>query len=249
MGMTRAERLKLSSAKGSFLNNLTVVGVLLFVCNACALFYLSDFESRGVRLASSLVLVLYYIFLLPKYSRLLILILVSFIIRDCAALVYETPLGVYSYFSFGLIAYLILTFKQFSNLKQYRFEYPSVLSIVLFAIASFFILYNLETAVEPYFENTSTPFFFYVLGTSVIIVLFMAVYYYYRLGSLRALIFCFSVFAFMLSDVLSNFAYYADLFYLFLFVRFFYLAGLILLINYGVSHELREKEYEYNKEA
>lgn len=248
MRIIREENLEISSAKRPLLNYLTFVGVLLFLCNAFSLFYLPDFEARGVRLASSLFIVLYYIFLLPKYSRLLMVILIFFVLRDISAMVYETTLGAYGYFSFGLLAYLVLTFKQFRNLKHYRFEHPSVVSILVFALASIFILYNLETAVEPYFKYASTAIFFYVLGLSIILLLFMAVYYYYRLGSLRSLVFCFSVFAFMISEVLSNFAYYADLFHLFVFVRFFYFAGLILLIYYGVSRELRTKEDKFSKE-
>ncbi|MFI8378620.1 hypothetical protein [Leeuwenhoekiella sp. NPDC079379] len=234
--------------KSTWLNKLVYLGGFLIICNVLSVIFLPVITTRYLRLISSVIILLYYLFLLPKHNLLFFFAIAAFIVRDYFSIYYESQTSTYLYFVFGFIAYSILVIKQARNLRLYRVQLPSLLSLVLFAIASFFILILLETLVKENFTSSATTYFFYSMGTSIILLLFIAIYYHYRLGNLRSLIFSFSVFSFMISDAICCFAYYMDLYNLYIAVRLFYILGLILLTNYAVNSTLRKKELSFKEE-
>ena len=234
--------------KTVWLKNLIYLGGILIVCNTLATIFFNLTVMRYTRFISSVLILVYYQFVMPKHNKLFFFAIAAFVLRDYFMISYEDQKNTYLFFTCGFIAYTLLTIKQVRNLLRFRFEFPPLLAIGLFALISFFILCVLESLVQEYFLNVQTSYLFYAMGTSLICLIFVAIYYYYRLGNLRSLVFSFGVFSLMISDVNLCVAYYLGCTSLDIPVRVFYILGLVLIINYGVNTAMRKKEMNLKEE-
>ncbi|WP_442844548.1 hypothetical protein [Leeuwenhoekiella sp. H156] len=214
---------------------LAAIGVLLIAINFIAVLFFPTDASRVIRFAGSTVLNGYFLIVFPAHRKKLIITLIAFWFRDIAAIFYEDGTNDWGFFICGGIAYLSLFIRQLKSLWRFKIITPSITITGFVVLACFVILYSLESVLDMAEHDRDLIYYFYFLGISIVFLILLAVYYYYRIGGVRALSFSFAVFAFTISDIAAYFGVYMEDHLFFLVTRTFYLAGLIMLMNYAIT--------------
>ncbi|MFD2828627.1 hypothetical protein ACFSYG_19265 [Leeuwenhoekiella polynyae] len=189
---------------------LFAIGLGLVIVNCLAVLFFPTFISRMLRFVGSTLLIGFFVFSFPKQSKVLMLALIAFWLRDIAAIFYEDSLISLGFFICGGIAYFSLFFRQLKNLLRFKLMTPSFAITGFVVLACFGMLYSLESVLAIQDHERSLIYYYYFLGISIVFSLLLAIYYYYRLGSLRALLFSFAVFSFAISDIAAYLGIYLE---------------------------------------
>lgn len=220
---------------------LLAVGIFAIIFNVIAVLYLPTYVSRSLRFIGSTILISSFLISFPKQRNSLLLVLIAFWMRDISAIFYGTGASGIGYFICGGIGYFALFFRKLKRMMRYKIITPSFLVTTFFIIAFILILYTLESVFDESVVENSIIYYFYFLGTSILLLVLLAIYYYYRIGGMRALLFSFAVFSFTLSDIAAYYGIFLEESLFFIATRIFYFVGLLTLINFTITEAIDDE--------
>lgn len=216
--------------------------LFLFVINGAIIFYTDVTQSRYIRLVSTALFLMAYIFMSKKRNRYVTTVLVFLLLKDVFIQSYEENSGYILYLAFGVLAYATLIVERLPKLKEIGFNSTLIFVSILLIAANTYTLHVIMNMIGFVFESAAQVAMFYSYGAFMMILAVVAVAYNNQANSNRSLLFTFIVFAFILSDITALFAYYFGIDFCYYIDRLSYLLGFVLLVNYGLNFGLMREE-------
>ncbi|RMB56229.1 hypothetical protein EAX61_15340 [Dokdonia sinensis] len=177
-----------------------------------------------------------------RRNNYVLAVLFFFLLKDIFIQSYEEGVGYIMYLAFGILAYTTLVIERLPKLKEITLNKTLVFVSILLITANTYTLHVIMNMIGFVFESTTQVAMFYMYGAFMMILSVSAVAYNNQANSNRSLLFTFMVFAFILSDVTSLFAYYFGIEFCYYIDRVSYLLGFAFLINYGLNFSLIREE-------
>ncbi|MEH6405900.1 MAG: hypothetical protein V7767_01335 [Leeuwenhoekiella sp.] len=203
--------------------------------------------SRAARLFSVIIFSVYYLSVNKPKNLKISLVFIFFIIREIFFQFYETSFGFKIYLLFAFCAYLTLIIDRLPKMNSLRINRGVILVTIVLIIANSYTLLTLMDLLSYSFRDSFEIGLFYLYGAMMIIMGVAAVHYNNKYNSTRSLHFLYFVFAFIITDIASLFAYYFG-FEMFYFIsRLFFLIALGLLSDYGLNKaSAQEENHQYD---
>ncbi|MEH6659402.1 hypothetical protein [Leeuwenhoekiella marinoflava] len=217
------------------------VAALLLVVNFFVTYNFDLEFFRLVRLISLCTLVIYYLYKKHVKSIFLLLAFLFFISRDVGYQFFEEIWGAELYMASATIGYLLLFFDRIPYLKN-GIKWSTVLLTFVLVVATGSILLLLGDLAEANLETQFELILFYSYGVSLILLVLAACYYNHRLNSMRSLLFIFTVFGFVVSDIAACLAYFNEMNNFYYLDRSLFIVSMALLANFGMNVEGAELE-------
>jgi len=184
----------------------------------------------------------FYLFSSSKRNKFILAALIFFVLKDIFIQQYEEQSGYLLYLFFGIMAYATIIIERLPRLKKIKFHGSVVLISMLLIAANTYTLSIIMDMIGHVFEDLWQVVAFYLYGAFMILLAVTAVAYNNQYNSNRSLLFIFMVFAFVISDIVSLFAYYFGIEFCFYLDRISYLLGFALLVNYGLNSKMVSDE-------
>lgn len=223
---------------------LFVVFCLLFVCNVLTIFFSDLSASRWVRLIGTLVFFGYYIKKSSPTNPTIFLVLLFFAIKDIFIQYYEAAAGLTGFLLFGILAYAMLIKERLPRIKNIQLSGFIIGISIGLIVANGYTLKVLIALMNNSFGNEVQIVLFLLYGSLMMLLAVFAVSYNNSINSTRSMFFVYLVFALLLSDIASLFAYYFDFTYGFYLDRVSYILAMALVVNHGLNAKIKEEEQE-----
>ena len=225
-------------------SNFIMFLCVLLLINVVSSMYLDLVGMRPVRVATTLILFIYFLFLKIEKRTFPIIAFSLLLLADIVLLGYENRWFCFLRFIIFIIIYSLLLVHIFNKeiLKKIK-PLPFVIIAVLFISCLYLITYLSDFIDFSIFGQTHKVLYYVYAVLNLLLILCTAVYSLYDFSK-KTDVFLGAIVSFLISDLLLIIGYYSESYLAIQVERFFHIAAIGLITYYIVLFNTRKKNQQ-----